>query len=99
MGEKNFSLDVCAVDKDGNMYEIDCESIEIEFCDDLKDTENLDNAFKGACGTFKLKKEYELKLLKMICKLDPFVDDKFIRKYKYLKRCYNRDLLYKKNKK
>lgn len=97
MGEKNFSLSqIYLRDNNGNISEIECNSVEFELSREEKEVEEFNPSFKGISVTFKLDKKYELELMKMIYKYDPFISEKFKRKYKYLKRCYNRDLLYKK---
>lgn len=97
MGEKNFSLSqIYLRDNNGNISEIECNSVEFKLSREEKEVEEFNPSFKGISVTFKLDKKYELELMKMIYKYDPFISEKFKRKYKYLKRCYNRDLLYKK---
>lgn len=97
MGENNFSLSqIYLVDDSGNKFEIECNSVEFELSRKEKEVEEFNPSFKGISGTFKLNKKCELELMKMVYKHDPFISEKFKRKYKYLKRCYNRDLLYKK---
>ena len=94
MGENNFSLSQLYLrDNSGNIFEIECNSVEFELSRDEKDVEEFNHSFKGASGSFKFSKKSNLKLMKVICKGNPFFKEGL---YKYLKRCYNRDLLYKK---
>ena len=94
MGENNFSLSqIYLMDNNGNKFEIECNSVEYELSRKEKKTEEFNHSFKGASGTLKLDKKSHLKLMKTLCKNSSFLKEGL---YKYLKRCYNRDLLYKK---
>ena len=99
MGTENFSLSQIYIMDSSGDKQIELKYDDMDLGLSIREDEiehEIGEFIKDTSITFKLSEESNLKLMKMVCKSDPFISEDYKRRYKYLKRCYNRKLLYRK---